>query len=461
MSFDVYCNIILLVIIIHSKMLRVAFSLLLVNYLECANILVLQDTPSPSHTIWNSEVAKGLARRGHNVTMLGPDDFKNRKPVKNFHYIELEAIFMEGGDAEQAVEDAMDAPQWKYMLIYYEYEIAACKNTYNNKGMKTLLDYPDNFKFDAIVVDMTLSSCILPLIKRFKYPPTVGLTAFLFPHYLALDFGNTIEPAYIPTFGMGFGEDMSFFERLQNYFYLNMDLLIKKYYVRRTIQALANERFGESVGNLDDIRRHISMLLINVDMAFHYPQQLAPNIIPVGGLHVHRAGELPKDLKEIMDAGKKGVILFSLGTNVKSSHLKLEIKTALLKALGRLDQTVVWKFESNLTGVPENVLIRQWLPQTEILAHPNTKLFISHGGGLSTIESAYYGVPVLGIPFFGDQFSNLAMMENKGLARMIRYKSLTADLVFKNIREMLDNPIANVVAKLVLADRFYSLWIRY
>ncbi|CAH1963789.1 unnamed protein product [Acanthoscelides obtectus] len=142
-----------------------------------------------------------------------------------------------------------------------------------------------------------------------------------------------------------------------------------------------------------------------------------------------------------MDAGKKGVILFSLGTNVKSSHLKLEIKTALLKALGRLDQTVVWKFESNLTGVPENVLIRQWLPQTEILAHPNTKLFISHGGGLSTIESAYYGVPVLGIPFFGDQFSNLAMMENKGLARMIRYKSLTADLVFKNIREMLDNPM--------------------
>nr|CAH7745285.1 unnamed protein product [Callosobruchus chinensis] len=140
-----------------------------------------------------------------------------------------------------------------------------------------------------------------------------------------------------------------------------------------------------------------------------------------------------------MDSSKKGVILFSLGTNVRSDKLKPEIKTAVLKALGKLDQTVIWKFETNLTGVPSNVIIRKWIPQTEILAHPKTVLFISHGGGLSTIEAAYYGVPVLGMPFFVDQFMNLVMMENKGIARQINIHTLTMDGLYNSIKEMLNN----------------------
>ncbi|VEN40700.1 unnamed protein product [Callosobruchus maculatus] len=418
-------------------MFKVALLLSVLSSVKCGNILVLQDVPSPSHTIWNTELAKGLARKGHNVTMLGPDDFKNQKLIENFHYIELEAIVDKG--VEEAIEEAMDAPLLKNMLLFYEYEMETCKKIYENTGMQRLLNYPDGFKFDAIVIDMTLN-CMLPVIKRFKFPPSVGVTAFLFPHYLSLDFGNTIHTSYIPSYALSITEDMNFLERLQNFLFVNSDYLLRKYYVRKTVQRLANEKFGESLGSLDDIRRHISMLLVNVDMAFHYPQELAPNIIPVGGLHVKRAGQLTRDLEEIMDKGNKGVILFSLGTNVRFSLLKPHIKSALLGALGKLDQTVLWKLDSNLTNVPSNVIVRQWLPQTEILAHPNTKLFISHGGGLSTIESAYYAVPVLGIPFFADQFPNLKLMEKKGLARIVYYNSITEDSMYKSIREMLDNP---------------------
>ncbi|CAH1958135.1 unnamed protein product [Acanthoscelides obtectus] len=233
---------------------------------------------------------------------------------------------------------------------------------------------------------------------------------------------------------------MNFFERLTNYFWINLDLLFRKCYLKAEVQKLAAGRFGDSVGDLEDIRKHVSLLLSNVDMTLHYPQELAPNVIPVGGLHVHRAGQLPQDLQSLLDNAKKGVILFSLGTNVRSDRLNPEIRDAIIKALSRLEQIVIWKFETNLTEVPSNVIIRQWVPQTEILAHRNTRLFISHGGGLSTMEAAYYGVPVLGIPFFVDQFINLIMMENKGIARQISYPTISEDIVYTNIREMLDNP---------------------
>lgn len=76
-----------------------------------------------------------------------------------------------------------------------------------------------------------------------------------------------------------------------------------------------------------------------------------------------------------------------------------------------------------------------------IVGHSNVRLFISHGGLLSTIETIYHGKPVLAIPIFGDQPSNAQQMVDAGFALRHDYHNLTdSEELLAKIIELLNNP---------------------
>lgn len=113
-----------------------------------------------------------------------------------------------------------------------------------------------------------------------------------------------------------------------------------------------------------------------------------------------------QDLEEFIQQSQRGAVLFSLGTNIKSNALGAETLMKLLKAFEQMPQyNFLWKFETDTLPrkSPKNVLIRPWLPQNDLLGHPKVKLFITHAGGLSTVEASWHGMPVLSIPFLVDQ----------------------------------------------------------
>lgn len=48
--------------------------------------------------------------------------------------------------------------------------------------------------------------------------------------------------------------------------------------------------------------------------------------------------------------------------------------------------------------------------------HKNIKVFITHGGTMGTQEAIYFGIPMIGIPLFGDQRVNIQNYVNKKVA---------------------------------------------
>lgn len=114
-----------------------------------------------------------------------------------------------------------------------------------------------------------------------------------------------------------------------------------------------------------------------------YKTYVLPGIVHVGGAHIKPPKALPQNLQEFIDQAEHGVILFSLGAYLQSSQMpkgKIEI---ILNAFSKLKQRIIWKFEDESIITPKNVLVKKWLPQSDILAHKNVVLFITHGGELN------------------------------------------------------------------------------
>ncbi len=67
-------------------------------------------------------------------------------------------------------------------------------------------------------------------------------------------------------------------------------------------------------------------------------------------------------------------------------------------------------------------------------------MFLSHGGLNGLHEAAWYGLPVVGIPLFGDQFDNLERAAAKGMALQLDIVSLNEDVLIEAISRVIKEP---------------------
>lgn len=72
-------------------------------------------------------------------------------------------------------------------------------------------------------------------------------------------------------------------------------------------------------------------------------------------------------------------------------------------------------------------------------AHPNVRVFITHGGLLSTQEAIYHGLPLIGIPIFGDQDLNMQKVASLGIGIKLDFNKLTREDLLNALKTIQQN----------------------
>ncbi|XP_027848325.2 UDP-glycosyltransferase UGT5 isoform X3 [Aphis gossypii] len=292
--------------------------------------------------------------------------------------------------------------------------------------------------FDLVIAEHFNSE--LPLGFAAKYrAPFVLLSSCPLPPWTMSLVGQPLQIAYRPSMLSGLPERMDLGQRLINTAVTAVSVAVFRLINRSWSQQTLRKRMDLDV-SLDELASNVSLVLVNTHWSLNGVSPTVAAVKETGGMHIMPPKQLPIDIQKYIDEAENGVIYFCMGSLLRGETFSPEKRQMFLNVFNKIPQRVLWKWEGELPGKPSNVMIRKWMPQRDILAHPNVKLFISHGGLLGTTEAVYEGVPILSMPIFGDQMTNIKAVVSKGAAEMMNYGDLNEDEIFKKITSMITDP---------------------
>lgn len=129
--------------------------------------------------------------------------------------------------------------------------------------------------------------------------------------------------------------------------------------------------------------------LMRVDFTFEFPRPTMPNVVYIGGFQGKPSKPLPSEFEEFVQSFGEHVIVVTLGTLL--SDLGPELTKSFASAFASLPQKVVWRHVGKRpVTLGNNTMLVEWLPQNDLLGHPKTKVFVTHGGTDGLYEAIYH-----------------------------------------------------------------------
>ena len=303
-------------------------------------------------------------------------------------------------------------------------------NALSDPMMKELIKDP-NTHFDLVIVQPIMNSETgYYLAHKFKAPFAIYNTAQSHVPFINTAVGQPYNPSYM-TFGiMHFLRAESFSQRLMN----TVASFMAEHIFRNIIMlGQANELLDKHFPG--EIRPSLLALERNASVAFSFGHPLlldgwspmVPNYVQLGMMNCRPGKPFePNDpIGQFLNNSKNGVVFMSFGSIIQPSLMTKESKQIFLNTFKKFPQyDFIWKWDEKLPNLPKNVFVSNWLPQQDILAHPNLKVFITHAGQSSSQEAMCHQKPAMAIPVQGDQIINGLEIERLGFGLSLNYMDL-------------------------------------
>lgn len=259
-------------------------------------------------------------------------------------------------------------------------------------------------KFDAvIVVPFFGNEAGYYFSHKYQAPLILYFTGQVSVSWVDEALGQPHNTAYLPTPILPFTTEMTFIQRAINTFgNFLFHRVLRNIYILGKDYALLKKHFpNEEIPDLIELEKNASL-----SFSFSHPfimdgwRPYMPNHINLGMMNCLETKAFdPEDkIGKFLDDSKEGVVYVSFGTVIRSAHMSIEKRSAFIEAFKKLKLKVLWKWETEeMENKPDNVMLSKWLPQQQVLAHPNVKLFITHGGQSSFQEALCHKKPLVRI----------------------------------------------------------------
>ncbi|EDW02190.1 GH20037 [Drosophila grimshawi] len=404
--------------------------------------------PGKSHFMMTNAIIRELVQRGHEVTFITPFTLANENLGSNYTEVLLPQFNIWRSILEmwkvKSVLDMRDIDTLTFIKMVMVMGSETTNFAFEQKEVLNLINAKNKVgKFDLLLAEQFFNEGAL-LLGHLYQIPIITIFTFGFANYLSPLVGIVTPWSYVSHGWKPYSDRMSLSERIDNVYCSVMEDIIRQFWYYPEQNEILQRHFSKQFKDLPTIKQlesNISVILLNAHMPLEPPRPLSFNMIPVGGLHIKPAQPLPTEMQKFLDEAEHGAVYFSLGSQVKSSEFPPEKLKIFLDVFRSLKQRILWKFEDDkLPNKPANVMVQKWMPQSDILAHPNVKVFISHGGLFGTQEAVYHGVPVLGMPVYADQYLNINKGKVAGYALGVDYRTVTEEELRYSLTELLENP---------------------
>ena len=396
-------------------------------------------------------IIEELHSRGHQISVVrSPDNWyiKETSPFYTSITVDAESGFDEGFITDFVAELLKIQKEGKSLWMRMKLEMETAEKAFemHNKTRKllevlfenkTLVQSLQDAKYDLVLADPFTPGG--PILAHY-----LGLPLVFNVRWTSEGEGHfSIAPSplsYIPLTGTELSDKMSFFERLLNVIVYGFNEYQIAQYVVPNYAGFIEKYLGPDIDYFS-LFQAADLWLMRVDFVFEFPRPTMPNVVYMGGFQCKPAEPLPEHLEEfVQSSGEHGVIIMSMGTFV--SELPADMTNEMAAAFAKLPQKIIWRYKGDRpASLGNNTLIVDWMPQNDLLGHPKIKLFVAHGGTNGLQEAIYHGVPVVGLPFFFDQYDNLLRLKERGGAKILTLNAVDKDDNFlKAIQEVLNEP---------------------
>ncbi|EYC18395.1 hypothetical protein Y032_0027g1497 [Ancylostoma ceylanicum] len=413
---------------------------------------------SNSQLLFNKRVAETLRDAGNDVTLvlISPIEDRDISHVKIKSGVKVHTVPIPVGLSKAKMEENQENYVFKEesgagasqtMSVKAAKFVQICEETLKNKGF---LKWLETEKFDLAFAHM-FDVCTVGLVHAARIPSWIWLNSGSIMDWVAYTVGVPIIPSYVPPMMMDVAGEMTFWERTKSL--IGHGLM--KFFWRRWIADPETELFRRLIRpdfpHLIELSSKCPLVMANTNDLYDMTRPLLAKVVNIGGVGMELADAkpLPKNFEAIMSKGD-GAVLFSFGSVTAAHKMPIEWKKALLESFRLLPKyQFLLRYEKDdlNENLPPNVHLFKWLPQSDILRHPKTKAFITHGGYNSVQEAILTGTPLIAIPLFGDQPKNARLIERHGIGMILQKGEISVHTVTKALAKVTGNSRYSANAK--------------